>query len=146
MKNISSPHLLACLAAATILTILPGSGFAQTNDAATNSPPRARRPENLPANPALPSFFLIGDSTVRNGFGMGGGGQWGWGDKIAVFFDTSKINVVNRALGGTTARTFYRDLWPRVLAMIKPGDFVIMQFGTNGGAVNDGSRARGEIH
>lgn len=53
---------------------------------------------------------------------------------------------MNRALGGTTSRTYYRDLWPRVLAMLKPGDFVIMQFGTNGGAVNDASRARGEIH
>ena len=105
----------------------------------------ARR-ENFPANTNLPSLFLIGDSTVRNGSGRGDGGQWGWGDKIAVFFDTSKINVVNRALGGTTSRTFYRDLWPRVLAMLKPGDFVIMQFGTNGGAVNDASRARGEIH
>ncbi|HEX7469176.1 MAG TPA: GDSL-type esterase/lipase family protein [Verrucomicrobiae bacterium] len=110
----------------------------------TNAPARAR-PENEPANPKLPSLFLIGDSTVRNGQGDGGGGQWGWGDKIAPFFDTSKINVVNRALGGTTGRTFYRDLWPRVLAMLKPGDFVIMQFGTNGGPINDASRARGTI-
>src|SRR5208282_3208869 len=69
-----------------------------------------------------------------------------WGDEIAPFFDTGKINVVNRAVGGTTSRTFYRDLWPHVLAMLKPGDFVIMQFGTNGGAINDASRARGEIH
>jgi lysophospholipase L1-like esterase len=105
----------------------------------------ARR-ENFPANTNLPSLFLIGDSTVRNGRGDGGGGQWGWGDQLASFFDTSKINVVNRALGGTTSRTFYRDFWPRTLALIKPGDFVIMQFGTNGGAVNDASRARGELH
>ncbi|MDR3458386.1 MAG: GDSL-type esterase/lipase family protein [Verrucomicrobiae bacterium] len=146
MKITKSTRLLTCLATAFIFTALTGNGRAQTNDPATNAPARVRRPENLPANPALPSLFLIGDSTVRNGTGLGVGGQWGWGDKIAVFFDTSKLNVVNRALGGTTARTFYRDLWPRVLAMIKPGDFVIMQFGTNGGAVNDASRARGEIH
>jgi lysophospholipase L1-like esterase len=105
----------------------------------------ARR-ENFPANPNLPSLFLIGDSTVRNGQGNGGGGQWGWGDQMASFFDTSKINVVNRALGGTTSRTFYRDFWPRTLALIKPGDFVLMQFGTNGGQINDAARARGELH
>ena len=105
----------------------------------------ARR-ENFPANTNLPSLFLIGDSTVRNGQGNGGGGQWGWGDQLAPFFDTSKINVVNRALGGTTARTYYRDFWPRTLALIKPGDFVLMQFGTNGGPINDASRARGELH
>ena len=110
----------------------------------------ARR-ENLPANTNLPSLFLIGDSTVRNGRGDGGGGQWGWGDQLAAFFDTSKINVVNRALGGTTARTYYRDFWAKTLALIKPGDFVLMQFGTNGGAVNEAAagpsaRSRGEIH
>ena len=70
----------------------------------------------------------------------------GLGDFLAPFFDTNKINVVNRALGGTSSRTFYRDQWPRVLAMLKPGDFVIMQFGHNdGSAVNDASRARGTI-
>ena len=105
----------------------------------------ARR-ENFPANTNLPSLFLIGDSTVRNGRGDGGGGQWGWGDQLAAFFDTSKINVVNRALGGTTARTFYRDFWPRTLALIKSNDVVIMQFGTNGGTIHDASRARGELH
>jgi lysophospholipase L1-like esterase len=99
----------------------------------------------LPAKPKLPSLFLVGDSTVLNGRGDGAGGQWGWGDEIAPFFNTGKINVVNRALGGTTSRTFYRDQWPRVLAMLKHGDFVIMQFGTNGGAVNDASRARGTL-
>lgn len=105
----------------------------------------ARR-ENFPANTNLPSLFLIGDSTVRNGQGRGDGGQWGWGDQLAPLFDTNKINVVNRALGGTTARTYYRDFWPRTLALIKSGDFVILQFGTNGGPINDASRARGELH
>ena len=104
----------------------------------------ARR-ENVPANTNLPSLFLIGDSTVRNGRGDGGGGQWGWGDQLAPFFNTSKINVVNRALGGTTARTYYRDFWAKTLALMKPGDFLIMQFGTNGGQINDAARARGEL-
>ena len=138
------------------LTLVLGGGWpqvsvhAQTNDGSVIPPTdilaRTSRLENIPANPRLPSLFLIGDSTVRNGRGLGDGGQWGWGDEIAVFFNTNKINVVNRALGGTTSRTFYRDLWPRVLALLKPGDFVIMQFGSNGGAVNDASRARGELH
>ena len=142
------PKLILCLALILSGGLLPD--FAQTADPttapATNAPARPRMRENVPANPNLPSLYLIGDSTVRNGQGTGAGGQWGWGDELAPLFDTSKINVVNRALGGTTSRTFYRDLWPNVLAMLKPGDFVLMQFGTNGGAVNDASRARGEIH
>ena len=134
------------LAAMVIFGLLPVGGFAQTNNQETNFPTRTRRPMPEPANPKLPSLFLIGDSTVRNGQCNGAGGQWGWGDFLAPFFDTNRLNVVNRALGGTSSRTFYRDQWPRVLAMLKPGDFVIMQFGHNdGSAVNDASRARGTI-
>jgi lysophospholipase L1-like esterase len=86
----------------------------------------------LPADPALPSLFLIGDSTVRNGRGDGVNGQWGWGDPLAAYFDPSKINVVNRAVGGTGARTFLDiGYWDRVMSMLKSGDVVIMQFGHN---------------
>lgn len=84
----------------------------------------------VPADPSLPSVFLIGDSTVRNGRGDGANGQWGWGDALAVYFDPNKANLVNRALGGTGARTYMRE-WPAVLAMVHKGDIVIMQFGTN---------------
>jgi lysophospholipase L1-like esterase len=84
----------------------------------------------VPADPNLPDVFLIGDSTVRNGRGDGVNGQWGWGDALAAWFDPNKANLVNRALGGTGART-YMPQWPAVLAMVKKGDVVIMQFGTN---------------
>ena len=100
-----------------------------------------------PANPGLPTLFIIGDSTVRNGQGDGKNGQWGWGDIISDYFDQSKINVVNWALGGRSSRTFITEgHWDHVLELLKPGDFVIMQFGHNdGGALNDNSRARGSI-
>ena len=100
----------------------------------------------LPANPKLRTLWIIGDSTVRNGQGDGSNGQWGWGDEIAPYFNTAKINVVNRALGGRSSRTFYNFLWPTVLAMIKPGDFVIMQFGHNDSSpLDDTARARGTL-
>jgi lysophospholipase L1-like esterase len=100
-----------------------------------------------PADPKLPTLFLVGDSTVRNGKGDGSDGQWGWGEPIADLFDPAKINVVNRAVGGLSSRTYITaGHWDRVLAMMKPGDFVIMQLGTNdGAALNDTSRARGTI-
>jgi lysophospholipase L1-like esterase len=100
----------------------------------------------LPANPKLHTLWIIGDSTVRNGEGDGANGQWGWGDEIAPYFNTAKINVVNRALGGRSSRTFYNFLWPTVLGMIKPGDFVIMQFGHNDSSpLDDTARARGVL-
>jgi lysophospholipase L1-like esterase len=104
-----------------------------------------------PANPALPSLVLIGDSTVRNGHddgqGKGPAGQWGWGNPIANYFDTSKVNVVNRAVGGLSSRTYITSgHWQRTLALIKKGDVVLMQFGHNDASpVNDTSRARGTI-
>lgn len=93
------------------------------------------------------TIYTIGDSTVRNGRGDGLGGLWGWGDPLVQYFDTSKVVVVNHAMGGTSSRT-YRDkgLWQEVLDQLKPGDYVFMQFGHNdAGAVNDTIRARGTI-
>lgn len=100
------------------------------------------------SDPNLPTLFLIGDSTVRTGSkGDGANGQWGWGAPIADFFDRTRINVENRAMGGTSSRTYRTlGLWDRVLADIKPGDFVMMQFGHNDSSpVNDNRRARGTI-
>jgi lysophospholipase L1-like esterase len=100
-----------------------------------------------PADPAIPSIVLIGDSTVRNGGGDGAGGQWGWGEPLAELIDPACANVVNRAIGGLSSRTFLtQGHWERALTLIKPGDWVLMQFGHNdGGPLNDDSRARGTI-
>jgi lysophospholipase L1-like esterase len=146
MKTNASNWLLKFLPAVCLLAPAQNLSAQLVDGQPKNETQISARRENFPANTNLPSLFLIGDSTVRNGRGDGGGGQWGWGDELAPFFDTGKINVVNRALGGTTARTFYRDFWPRTLALVKSNDVVIMQFGTNGGPINDSSRARGELH
>lgn len=100
-----------------------------------------------PRDPNLPTLFLIGDSTVRNGHGDGANGQWGWGEPLVDRFDTVRINVVNRAVGGLSSRTYLtQGHWARVLTMLKPGDFVLMQFGHNdGGPLDDTARARGTL-
>ena len=100
-----------------------------------------------PEDPARPTLLLIGDSTVRNGGGDGAGGQWGWGDALPAHIDTSKLNVVNRAVGGLSSRTFLTlGHWARALTLLKRGDFLVMQFGHNDdGPLNDDRRARGTI-
>jgi lysophospholipase L1-like esterase len=100
-----------------------------------------------PADRARPTLFLVGNSTVRNGRGDGANGQWGWGDFIAPWFDTTRINVVNRAVGGLSARTYIsQGYWDRVLVLVKPGDFVMVEFGHNDASpVNDTLRARGVL-
>ena len=115
----------------------------QTPDPSGGHLPPMRRP----ANPDLPTLFIIGDSTVRNGQGDGRNGQWGWGDILPGYFDPARINVVNWALGGRSSRTFITEgHWDQLQTLLKRGDFVLMQFGHNdGGALNDSSRARGSI-
>lgn len=110
-------------------------------------PPAPRRPLPEPTDPKLPNVFLVGDSTVRNGKGDGAGGQWGWGDPFASFFDPRKINVVNRAVGGLSSRTYISlGYWDDVLKMIKKGDVVLIQFGHNdGGSNRDVARTRGSF-
>ncbi len=88
-----------------------------------------------PASERLPTLWLIGDSTVRNGRGNGYDGQFGWGDPLAKYFYPFGINVVNRAVGGTGARTF-NEHWAAVLPQIEKGDTVLIQFGHN----DNGSR------
>lgn len=90
-----------------------------------------------PAPGHKPTVWLIGDSTVRNGSFDNGAtaGQWGWGHLLHYYFDPSKVNVVNDAMGGTSSKS-YQDsptLWPLVLPKIQPGDYVLMQFGHNDG-------------
>jgi hypothetical protein len=101
-----------------------------------------------PADPKLPTLFLVGDSTVRNGHADGAGGQWGWGEPLVDLFDTSKINVDNRAIGGRSSRSYImEDEWAETLAFVKPGDIILFQWGHNDdGPLDDPARARGTLH
>ena len=135
-----------------LFAAVAGIAHAQQLPAAVNTDPaRAQVVLPEPANPALPSIILIGDSTVRNGRddgqGKGPAGQWGWGNPIAAYFDPARVNVVNRAVGGLSSRTYLTSgHWERTLAFVKPGDIVLMQFGHNDAApLNDDKRARGTI-
>ena len=107
--------------------------------APTGAPGGGRYFPPVPREAKLPTFWLIGDSTVRNGT-LGDGtnmGQWGWGATLPYYFDLEKINVVSRAFGGTSSRSFYDGFfWKNLQPQIKKGDFVMLQFGANdnGGA------------
>ena len=90
-----------------------------------------------------PTVFFIGDSTVRN---VTSPGLSGWGEPLAGLFDANKISAINRALGGRSSRTFLTEgLWGAVLSELKPGDFVLMQFGHNDGGSLYQGRARASL-
>ena len=147
-----TPNPTRRAAAALLLTLPLLQAQAQAQEfTATTDPARAQVTLPEPARPELPSLILIGDSTVRNGRddgqGKGAQGQWGWGNPIAAYLDAAQINVVNRAVGGLSSRTYRTSgHWDRTKPFIKRGDWVIMQFGHNDASpVNDTSRARGVL-
>ena len=116
----------------------PSPSAAQTGQL----PPLPTPPIQRPANPKLPTLFVVGDSTANSS----GNGAYGWADPFVAFFDASKINVLNRARAGRSSRTFLTEgLWDRVLQDLKAGDFVLIQFGHNDGGPLDTGRARGSL-
>ncbi|MGE0406786.1 MAG: rhamnogalacturonan acetylesterase [Candidatus Korobacteraceae bacterium] len=117
--------LIRTLAVAVMVLSGLCSAFAQTS---------------TPVDPRLPTIFVIGDSTANNA------NHRGWGDPFADYFDAAKINVINRARAGRSSRTFLTEgLWERVRNDLKPGDFVLIQFGHNDGGPPDQGRARGSL-
>ena len=70
-----------------------------------------------------------------------------WGVPLATLLDARQVNLINGARGGRSSRTFVTEgLWERLRAELKPGDWVLIQFGHNdAGPVNDDSRARGSL-
>ncbi|GGC11905.1 GDSL-type esterase/lipase family protein [Pseudoduganella buxea] len=143
---------LKLLAGVALLLMLAKGAAAQAGPVlVTTDPAQAKVTLPAPRDAKLPSLILIGDSTVRNGHddgqGKGPAGQWGWGRPLADYFDPGRINIVNRAVGGLSSRTYLTSgHWQRTLALVKAGDIVIMQFGHNdGSAVNDTTRARGTL-
>src|SRR5690606_10389001 len=54
----------------------------------------------------------------------------------------TKLEVSNQAMAGRSTRTFIKEgRWEKVLETIKPGDYVIMQFGHNEGSEPDTTKA-----
>ena len=78
------------------------------------------------------TIFVIGDSTAANKDTTGGKQERGWGMMLQQCFDADYIVVDNHAVNGRSSKSFIDEgRWDKVLAKIKPGDYVIIQFGHN---------------
>ena len=78
-----------------------------------------------------PVVFITGDSTVKN-TDKDPNGMWGWGAVANTVFDETRIDIVNAAQAGRSCRTYLNEgRWDRVYNSLKPGDFVLIQFGHN---------------
>jgi rhamnogalacturonan acetylesterase len=94
-------------------------------------------------NPNLPTLFITGDSTAATG----NPGTRGWAALLIDYFDASKINLVNRGIGGARFNSYMAQYWDPVMAAIKPGDFVVIEFGHNSGPLPGiGEETQGNMH
>ncbi len=77
------------------------------------------------------TIFLIGDSTMANKDTTNGKQERGWGMMLQACFDEG-IRVDNHAVNGRSSLSFINEgRWARVLELMHPGDYVVIQFGHN---------------
>lgn len=87
------------------------------------------------------TIHLCGDSTMARSSDPQ---MQGWGEYLQYSFDKSKFLVRNAAIGGRSARSFTREnRFGEVAKLVKPGDWVVIEFGHNdGGSLsNDNGRS-----
>ena len=78
------------------------------------------------------TIFIIGDSTAANKDTTGGKKERGWGMALQEYFDADYVRVDNHAVNGRSSLSFYNEgRWAKVLERMRPGDYVIIQFGHN---------------
>lgn len=86
-------------------------------------------------------LILIGDSTCTNykTDNTNINGQRGWGMYMQEKFDSNYVEVINRAFGGYTAKSFIdgdgwagdKGYWSSIKELISPGDTVLINLGIN---------------
>jgi lysophospholipase L1-like esterase len=84
---------------------------------------------NLPAV----SVYIAGDSTVSEYTldPQNPKSQAGWGQMLSANY-TTKVKVLDKAVGGRTARRFIQEgSLAAILKLLQPGDYLLVQFGTN---------------
>lgn len=86
------------------------------------------------------TIFMIGDSTMADKPLIPANPERGWGQLLPMYFRDG-IRIENRAVNGRSSRSFIdQGRWSTVTNRLKPGDFVIIQFGHNDEKKNDPQR------
>ena len=77
------------------------------------------------------TIFIIGDSTSADKQNPQTNPERGWGMMLQGCFDRHVL-VSNHAVNGRSSKSFITEgRWQRVLEQLRPGDYVVIQFGHN---------------
>ncbi len=90
----------------------------------TNLPSQAAAAEGI-------TIFLIGDSTMADKPVIPENPERGWGQLLPLYFHPD-VTVDNHAVNGRSSKSFRDEgRWDVVLERLRPGDWVVIQFGHN---------------
>jgi len=95
-----------------------------------------------PAGRTGPGFilFLAGDSTMADKPVIPPNPERGWGQLLPLYFNDA-VRVENHAVNGRSSKSFIDEgRWAAITNRLRPGDFVIIQFGHNDEKKNDPER------
>ena len=77
------------------------------------------------------TIYMIGDSTMANKDMKKAPEERGWGMVLQGFF-TENVRIDNHAVNGRSSKSFITEgRWQKVYDSMKPGDYLVIQFGHN---------------
>jgi len=81
------------------------------------------------------TIYLAGDSTIAQKL-HSRRPETGWGERLQEYFDMDRARVRNDARNGRSTRTFISEgRWQAIVDDLRPGDYVLIQFGHNDASV-----------
>jgi lysophospholipase L1-like esterase len=129
---------LGALAPAFFGLLVAACGAAAPNPSASNpAPSPGLAPHRI-------TLHLAGDSTMGEGLPERRP-ETGWGEPMQEHFDAARLVVSNHAKRGRSTRTFVSEgFWAALIANVKEGDYVIVQFSHNDGSIDEEGTPREE--
>ena len=86
-------------------------------------------------------IYTIGDSTMADKVKPDENPEKGWCQVLPSFFDLNKVTIDNRAVNGRSTKSFINEKrWESIYNSLKPGDYVLIQFGHNDEKLADSTR------
>lgn len=93
-----------------------------------------------PSQEDVITIFMIGDSTMASRPYKDGNPVKGWGQVFGLYFKGS-VRIENHATSGRSTKSFIDEgRWQNVKERLRPGDYVIIQFGHNDQKKEDPAR------
>lgn len=86
------------------------------------------------------TIFLAGDSTVADKPYRNGNPEKGWGQIFPLYFKQG-VRIENHAVNGRSTKSFIDEgRWDSLMSKVKPGDYLLIEFGHNDAKSEDPKR------